>query len=197
MVSCSPNTECILVSGIVLSMKPCQKWSQSRTSSSTSSFCRNKDVTGTSRKCATSAATFPECLSCFLWVMPTSENYSAATPFLKQSQSFSSILRHLYTSGSIGQPPRNSDMLGSVKQQLAVPLDSRGRIYSVVSLNMFSSVHTKCLIKISDQHRRKTELFIYKKRSLFILFILKNYSVYLVLLLFVSIDILHVACICK
>lgn len=75
---------------------------------------------------------------------------------------------------------------------LFLPWSAGVTINSDVSLNIFGtrgSVHTKYLI-ISVQHQRRWS-YLYKG-ILFILFILKNYSVYLVLLLFVSIEILHV-----
>lgn len=159
------------VSDIVLSMKPCPKWSRSRTSSSTSLFCRSEGCNRDSRKCTTCATTFPECLSRSLWATPPLGNYSDASLFLKQSQSSNFILEHLLFTPSF--------WCECVRQP-------------VVTLNIFdawNSVHTKS-VNISDQ-RWKRRSYLYKE-ILFILFILKNYSVHLVLLLFVSIEILHV-----
>ena len=117
---------------------------------------------------------FPECLSLFLWAMLTSENCSAATVFLKQSQK---LEHHLTTS----PPPLSTLFL------VCVCVYQQVWGVSVVSLNIcgtLSSVHTKRL-NIADQYWRKLS-YLYKW-ILFILFILKNNSVYLVLLLFVSI----------
>lgn len=178
------------VAGIVLSMRPCLKWSQSRMSSLTSLFCRSEDVTKTEKM---SATTFPECLSRF-----SGQSYPRQRMTLLQLL-FWSNPKAPTSSWYIYIPSVHLfwdipvfEATASCLLWLFLPWSAGVTINSDVSLNIFgtwSSVHTKCLI-ISDQHQRRWS-YLYKG-ILFILFILKNYSVYLVLLLFVSIEILHV-----
>lgn len=51
-----------LVTDIVSSTKPCPRWSPSRTSSSTSLFCRSKDSADTA------VEVFPQCLLLVFWI---------------------------------------------------------------------------------------------------------------------------------
>lgn len=55
----SQIVSCMCVSDIGSSMKPCPKWSQSRTSSSTSLFCRSEGCNWDGRKRTTCASTLP------------------------------------------------------------------------------------------------------------------------------------------
>ena len=158
-----------------------------------------------SRKCTTSATTFPECLSCSLWaLMPPSESYCAATLFLKQFQS-SNIIKAKTSTSSV----RHAHVCVCVcvcvcvKQHPAAYCRcshpgqiSSGDHLQCCKLEYIWNVRFRSHQTSPHQHLRPTwnmtELIYTKKQILFILFILKNYSVYLVLLRFVSIEILHV-----
>lgn len=79
----------------VLSMKPCPKWSQSRTSSSTSLFCKSEEVTETAENVQLLQPRFQSACPVFSGRYPL-QRIPLLQLFLKQSQSSNIILKHLH-----------------------------------------------------------------------------------------------------
>lgn len=170
-------------------MKPCPKWSQSRTSSSTSLFCRSEDVTETAEKVHLRPR-FQSACPVFSGQCP----FQRSTQLQLLSEAIPKLQHHPKTTTSL------LDTLSltcfCVKQQPAAYCSwshpvSRWESLQCCKLgyvwNILCTLHVST--STSQTNRRWSYLY---KGILFILFILKNYSVYSVLLLFVSIEILHV-----